>query len=62
MRKFINVVNGNLEVKKELDNWGLSFVDNIIDVRVLYKKIILGSLMVNFFCKRIVFFLIFGKC
>lgn len=38
MRKFINVVNGNLEVKKELDNWGLSFVDNIIDVRVLYKN------------------------
>lgn len=35
MRKFINAVNGNPEAKKELDNWGLSFADNTIDVRIL---------------------------
>lgn len=49
MRKFINAVNGNPEAKKELDNWGLSFADNTIDVRVLYLKNNFRKLNVEFF-------------
>nr|XP_022317079.1 piwi-like protein 1 [Crassostrea virginica] len=50
MRKFINAVNGNPEAKKELDNWGLSFADNTIDIdgRVAQQeKIIFGN---NYTC------------
>lgn len=43
MRKFINAVNGNPEAKKELDNWGLSFADNTIDVRLLILKYFLEA-------------------
>lgn len=50
MRKFINAVNGNPEAKKELDNWGLSFADNTIDIDgrlAPQEKIIFGG---NFTC------------
>lgn len=50
MRKFINAVNGNPEAKKELDNWGLSFADNTIDIDgrlAQQEKIIFGG---NFTC------------
>lgn len=50
MRKFINAVNGNPEAKKELDNWGLSFADNTIEIDgrlAPQEKIIFGG---NFTC------------
>lgn len=52
MRKFINAVNGNPEAKKELDNWGLSFADNTIDVRLLILKYFLEAYCLILFVKE----------